>query len=105
MRVTNEMVIVLKIFKTPEREFNANSISKEAGLTPMGALKILKRLEKEDILNSKAAGKATFYRLNFSSGYAKDYVKFALRNECKHSQPYVKRWIREIRKLKNADAA
>ena len=105
MRVTNEMVIVLKIFKTPEREFNANSISKETGLTPMGALKILKRLEKDGILNSKAAGKATFYRVDFGSGYAKDYLKFALRNETEHSQPYVKRWVREIRKLKNADAA
>ena len=64
MHVTNEMLIVLKIFKTPEMEFNANSISKEAGLTPMGALKILKRLEKEDVLASKAAGKAVFYRFN-----------------------------------------
>lgn len=101
----NEMLIVLKIFKTPENEFNANSISKEISITPMGALKILKRLEKESILASKTAGKATFYKLNFNSDYAKDYVKFALRNEAEHAQPYVKRWVSEIRKLKNADAA
>ncbi|MFA4820306.1 MAG: nucleotidyltransferase domain-containing protein [Candidatus Aenigmatarchaeota archaeon] len=105
MRLTNEMTIVLKIFKTPEREFNANSISKEIGITPMGALKILKRLEKDGILTSKAAGRATFYTFNFSSVYAKDYVKFALRSETEHAQPYVKRWVNEIRKLKNADMA
>ncbi len=105
MRLTNEMIIVLKIFKTPEREFNANSISKEIGLTPMGALKILKRLEKEGVLASKAAGRAIFYTLNFSNDYAKNYVKFALRNEAEHAQPYTKRWIKEIRKLKNADVA
>ncbi|MBI3190823.1 hypothetical protein HYZ41_03905 [archaeon] len=49
----NEMLIVLKMFKTPEREFNANSISRESGLTSMGALKILKRLEKDGILSPK----------------------------------------------------
>ena len=101
----HEMLIVLKIFKTPEREFNANSISKETGLTPMGALKILKRLEKEGVLAPKAAGKATFYRLNFGNDYTRGYVKFALENEAKHSPPYVRRWVNEIRKLKNADAA
>ncbi|MEK6887705.1 MAG: hypothetical protein AABX14_02040 [Candidatus Aenigmatarchaeota archaeon] len=104
MRLTNEMKIVLKIFKTPESEFNANSISKEAGLTPMGSLKILKRLDKEGVLISKTAGKATFYRLNFGNDYTKVYVRFALRSETEHATPYVKRWVSEIRKLKNADA-
>jgi len=101
----NEMSAILKIFKTPEKEFNANSISKEIMLTPMGALKILKRLEKENVLVPKVAGKATFYSINFSNDYAKDYVEFALRTEAEHSSSYVKRWISEVRKLKNADAA
>lgn len=100
----HEMMVTLKIFKTPEKEFNANSISGETGLTPMGALKILKKLEKEGILTAKTAGKATFYRLNFSNEYARIYVRFALKNEAEHSSPYVRRWIREIRKLENADA-
>lgn len=99
----NEMLIVSGIFKTPEKEFNANSISKEIGITPMGALKILKRLEKERVLVSKVAGKATFYRLDFDNDYVMGYVKFILRREAEHSPPYVKRWIREVRKLKNAD--
>lgn len=101
----NEMFVVLKIFKTPEKEFNANSISKEIGITPMGALKILKRLGKEGILVSKVRGKAIFYKPNLGNGYAKEYVKFILRRECEHSSPYVKRWVQEVRKLKNADAA
>lgn len=101
----NEMLIALKIFKSPEKEFNANSISKEIELTPMGALKILKRLEKEGIMVSKAAGKATFYKINFSNEYAGDYVKFALKREAEYSSPYIRRWVREIRKLENADMA
>lgn len=100
-----EMLIALKIFKTPEIEFNASSISREAGLTPMGALKILKKLEKDGVLASKAAGKAVFYRLNLSNAYARAYVIFALKSEAEHAQPYVKRWVGELRKLKSADAA
>lgn len=99
------MLIVSSIFKSPEKEFNANSISKELGITPMGALKILKRLEKESILAAKAAGRATFYRINSSSDYARDYVRFILKREAEHSSPYVRRWVSEARKLKNADIA
>ncbi len=101
----NEILAVLKIFKSPEREFNANSISKEVGVTPMGALKILRRLEKEGVLASKVSGKAIFYRINFDNDYSRDYVKFILRREAEHSPPYIRRWVREIRKLRNADAA
>lgn len=101
----NEMLIALEIFKSPEKEFNANSISKVVGITPMGALKILKRLGKEGVLASKATGRAIFYRINFDSDYARDYVKFVLKREAAHSSPYIRRWIHEVGKLKNADIA
>lgn len=101
----NEILVMLKIFKTPEKEFNANSISKETGLSSMGALKILKNLEKEGILIPKEAGRAKFYSIDFGNEYAKDYLKFILRREAEQSSPYIKRWINEIRSLKNADAA
>ena len=71
----------------------------------MGALKILKRLEKEGILISKAAGKANFYKINLENDYAKEYVKFILRREAEHTSPYIKRWLNELRKLKSADIA
>ncbi len=100
----NEMLVLLKIFKTPE-QFNANSISREIGLTPMGALKILKRLEKEGIVVPKAAGRAVFYGINYGSDYSRDYMEFVLRREAEQCTPYIKRWVREIRKLKSADAA
>ncbi len=101
----NEMFVILKIFKTPDREFNANNLSKEIDLTPMGVLKILKRLEQDGVVVSKAAGKAVFYRLNFSNDYLKDYLKFVLRREAECSSAYIKRWVREVKKLKNADIA
>ena len=101
----NEMMLVLMILKHPELDFNANSISKKLGLSAMGALKIAKRLEKEGILLSKKFGKAVFYKLNFGSDYAIQYLKLVIKREAEQAHSYLKMWISEIRKIKSADAA
>lgn len=101
----NEMVFVLTIFKSPETQYNANSISKIIGISRMGALKIAKRLEKENIIISKEMGKAKYYGLNFSNDYVKQYVRFLLKREAEQAHPYIRVWADEVKKLKSADAA
>jgi len=101
----NEMHFVLLIFKSPETEYNANSIAKQIGISSMGALKIAKKLEKEGILTSRKMGKARFYKLNLGSDYVKQYIKFLLKREAEQASAYVKRWINEIKKIKNANSA
>ena len=101
----NEMLFVLSIFKSPELEYNANSIAKLMGISSMGALKIAKRLEKENIIVSRELGKAKFYKLNLDNDYVREYVKFLLKREVEQAHPYVKVWIDEVKKLKSADAA
>lgn len=104
--ITNkEMLFVLTIIKSPEVEYNANSIAKHIGISSMGALKIAKRLEKENILIARKLGKAKFYRLNFNNDYVRQYIKFLFKREAEQSAPYVKVWISEIKKIKKADAA
>jgi len=101
----NEMVFVLSIFKSPELEYNANSMAKHIGISSMGALKIAKRLEKENIISSKVLGKAKFYKLNLESDYVRHYIKFLVKREAKQANPYIKAWIEDIKKVKSADAA
>ncbi len=101
----NEMAFVLNVFKSPETEYNANSISKVIGISSMGALKIAKRLEKEGVVSSRELGKAKFYRLKLDSDYVREYVRFLLKMEAEQAHPYVKMWIDEIRKLKSAYSA
>jgi len=105
MRAENEGRVVLAILKSPERDYNANSISKVLGITPMGALKLLKRLEKEGILEPRKVSNIIFYRLNSRNPYALDYASFMLRREAEHSPAYVKRWVSELRKIKRAEVA
>jgi predicted transcriptional regulator len=102
---STEMQFALTVLKSPEHEFNANSISKELNISPMGALKIARKLEKEGIIILKEMGRAKFYSICFESPYAVQYLKFLLMREAEQALPYVKMWIREIRKIKNADIA
>jgi len=98
-----EMDIVLKLVKSPEVDYNANSLAKTVGITAMGALKILKRLESESVLKSKKIGKAAIYRLNAENSYGRRHVELILSRESLHANHQVKRWVEELRKIKNAD--
>jgi|SRR3989344_4970280 len=104
MEITdNEMRFMLLMFKSPETEYNANSISKKLGISSMGALKIARKLEKENIIISEEKGKAKFYSLNLENEYTRQYIKFLLKREAEQSPSYIKRWINEIKKINNAD--
>ncbi len=101
----NEMLFVLSIFKSPEKEYNANNMAQHLGISSMGALKIARRLEKENILKSKQIGKARIYKIDMKNDYAKEYVEFLLKREAEHAPAQVKVWVKELRKIKNADIA
>lgn len=98
-----EMDTILALIKSPEVIYNANSLAKVIGITSMGALKILKRLELENIVKSKKIGKATIYKINIEDPYARKYVSLILLREAKYANPKVKRWISEVKKIRNAD--
>jgi len=98
-----EMNVVLILVKSPEVIYNANSLSKVIGITPMGALKILKRLEQESIVKSKKIGKAITYRINVEDPYTHKYISLILEREAQYADPQVKRWIKDVKKIKNAN--
>lgn len=102
-KTDNEMKAILKILKSLNESYNANSLSKILGISSMGTLKILKKLEKEGILKSKQMGNASFYGADLNNEYAIDYLKFLIKKEAEFSNPYIKRWIRELRKINEAD--
>src|SRR3989344_5257167 len=99
----SEMDAILELVKSPEIDYNANNLAKSIKLTSMGALKILKRLEKESILKSKKIGKASIYKIRTDDNYAKKYVSLIISREALHASPKIKRWINELNKIKNAD--
>lgn len=98
-----EMELVLALFKRPQEEHSASSLSRVLDISPMGALKIVKHLEKERILSFRLVGKAKIYKLNLSSDYVQKYLSFLLHREAELSTPYIKRWVTELKKIKSAE--
>jgi len=103
MKSNNEEKAILKILQSPENEYNANSISKLIKVSSMGALKLLKRLEKEGILKQRKVSNISFYKINFENSYAVDYVSLMIKSKAEHCTSYVKRWVGELRKIRNAE--
>lgn len=99
----NEIGFILALLKNPKTEFNGATIAKEIGMTSMGALKIARKLQKEGLVDSRTLGHAKYYSLNQQSAYAKSLFIFLLKMEAESAKPFVKIWINELRKVKNAD--
>lgn len=91
-----EIEVLLTLFKDFTKDYNANSLSKLTGITPRGALKILKNLKSQNLLVSKQLGKATFYKINFNDEYAIRLLPILLMNESKEKAT---RWLAEFDEL------
>ncbi|MEK6898768.1 MAG: nucleotidyltransferase domain-containing protein [Nanoarchaeota archaeon] len=97
--IENEMKLILAILKSPEKEHSATTLSKELKISVMGALKIARRLEEKGILNKKKIGMANIYSLNLKNEHSKDYVIFLLKREKEQANPYIKMWLKELKKI------
>lgn len=98
-----EMNAALTLVKSPEIIYNANSLSKVIGITPMGALKILRRLEQENIVKPRKIGKAIAYKIDVEDSYTRKYLSLILVREAQYTNPRIRRWITELKRIKNAD--
>jgi len=87
---------LLLIFRDFTRIYNANSISRELGITPRGALKLLKRLQEERVLVSREYGHAAFYKANLEDAYAQKLIETLLIKESRDAAP---RWIEEFKEV------
>lgn len=95
----NEMRVLLRIAKDFTTKYNANSLSKDVGLSAMGVLKIVNKLQEQGLLVTEVVGKAKIFRVNYENNYTRQYLSFLLRKEAEEAIPQVKRWVSELRKL------
>ena len=99
----NEMNFVLNLLKNPKEELNARNMAKRIGITHMGSFKIAKKLEKEEIVDSRQIGKGNYYKLNLNKEYVRQYVLFLLSRESEQSNPSIKRWVNELKNITKAE--
>ncbi|MBI2671920.1 nucleotidyltransferase domain-containing protein [Candidatus Woesearchaeota archaeon] len=92
---------VLKFLMTSFNQYSINEIAKECGLTPNGAFKILKKLEKLDIIYPEAIGNIKIYKVNFGNTLTLSYLEVALTDE-RICEPKVKIRIKDMDGLRKA---
>ncbi|OGJ22334.1 hypothetical protein A3K73_03835 [Candidatus Pacearchaeota archaeon RBG_13_36_9] len=90
-----EQEALLIIYKDVSGFYNSNSLSKELGITQVGAMKLLKRFEKNNILISKRIGKSIVYKINIKEEFVQKLIAFALINEAGKYQ----RWKDEFKSI------
>lgn len=91
-----EIEVLLLLFRDFNTNYNANSLSKKVGVTPRGALKILKNLHNQHILISKQFGKAVFYKVNLEDYYVFRTIETLLISEARKN---ASRWLSEFKEL------
>ncbi|GBE20474.1 MAG TPA: hypothetical protein ENG87_04250 [Candidatus Pacearchaeota archaeon] len=90
-----EQEALLIIYKDVANFYNANSLSKEIGITQVGTMKLLKRFEKNNILLSKRIGKSIVYKIGIEEEFVQKLIAFALINEAGK----YRRWKDEFKSL------
>ena len=82
---------------------NINQISKRLGISVGSAFKILKGLEERGIVLPLNLGNAKFYKLNLENEETTRLCEFLLIEERKLARGYIKLYLDEIKKFKNAE--
>lgn len=96
-KLTKEQEILKLLFKDFSADFNSRSISKIIKISHAGAFKILKKLEKREMVIPKRIGKAVIYSLNLGNQIATKETEMIFLLE---SQNF-KRWIEEFKDLES----
>ncbi|MEI6058590.1 MAG: nucleotidyltransferase domain-containing protein [archaeon] len=91
----NEKRALLIIFKDFSKYYNSNSLSKKLEISRVGTMKILKNLDKNNILKKIVIGKSSVYRINLENDYVRDTMAFLLSDEANNFN----RWKNEFKEL------
>ncbi len=94
-----EREALLILFKDFTNFYNANSISKILMISHVGAQKIFKRLQKENLVTSRKIGKSIIYKLYLEDTYVRQLIAFLLADEANS----YRRWKEEFKDLFKRD--
>ena len=97
----NEARVMNFLARNFDERNSINEIGRKLKLSPMGAYKILKKLEKINAVKSEKIGNAAYYKINLDEEIGRKLAEFVLvQNEFNNT--YAKVYAEELRKLKDA---
>ncbi|MBI4918394.1 winged helix-turn-helix transcriptional regulator [archaeon] len=79
----NELKTLNFLVRHFTEKYSINELAKKVGITPKGLHKLLKRLEKNNIVTPEKLANAVFYKINFSSDLARKSAELSLFEDIK----------------------
>lgn len=86
---------LLVLFKDYKGQHNSSSIGRLTGISRVGALKMLKRMENQELLKSEKIGNSIIYKPSLEEDYPRQLMSFVLSDEANS----FKRWKEEFKGL------
>ena len=102
MITENEKNVLKMLLYAFGESYSINRIAKECDLAPNGALKILRKFEKESILKFRNIGNMKSYSLNFEDEKTKNILKLALIPELEGRLKYRAGDLKHLKELTDA---
>ncbi len=90
-----EREALILLFKDFRANHNASSLGKRLEISRIGAMKILKKLEKHGLIKSEKIGNSLIFKLDLNEDYTIKLMSFLLSDEANN----FKRWQDEFKKL------
>jgi DNA-binding Lrp family transcriptional regulator len=98
----NTKKIILYLLRNLEL-VNINQISKKLNISVGSAFKILKELEKDNLVISSVLGNAKFYRINLNNEETIKWCEILISEERRNLKGYSKIYAEEIQKFEHAE--
>jgi len=102
MLTLNEKKVLRLLMAAFDRDYSINQIAKECNLSPNGALKILKKFEKEGVLIAKTIANIKSYKMNFGNEKTSIVLELALISEL---DGRIKHRLEDFKELKEVTKA
>jgi DNA-binding Lrp family transcriptional regulator len=102
MLTENEKKVLKIILMAFGEEYSINQIAKQCKIAPNGAMKILKKLERENIIKPKNIANIKSYKINFEDEKTKSILELALISEIKGRLKYRYGDIKQLKELVDA---
>lgn len=100
---TNEQEALRIIFTDYLADHNAYNLKDTLGLSGVGTLKLLRRLQEKALLTSRKMGNAIFYRVNIGNDYALKLLELLFMDHSSLSS-FARGWIQELKAFEEAEA-
>ncbi len=91
---------ILRFLMTCFSDHSINHVAKECDITARGTYKILKKLEKEQIVSYKEISNIKSYSINFDNPLILSYLEIVLKDE-RTNQPKIKIRLQDLSKMKD----